>query len=222
VLDASGYARLEAGPFVLIASAGSPQPSYNPGHAHCDALSFELSVAGRRVVTDTGVYEYQSGERRRVARATASHATIEIDGREQSEVWDAHRIGGRADAGLVKVEPPHVFEGVCAGFATPEVLHRRQIEVTPDAVSIRDTLDAPAPRARLVLPFAPDLEPVLDGSRARVALAQGTLEIDLPESVRFRVERTPYYPEFGRERERAALVGEARDLARAEWRLRLS
>jgi uncharacterized heparinase superfamily protein len=33
-------------------------PSYQPGHAHCDALSFELCIGRERVVTDTGVTEY--------------------------------------------------------------------------------------------------------------------------------------------------------------------
>ena len=49
---------------------------------------------GRRLVTDTGVYEYRPGERRDRARATASHATLRFDGQEQSEVWAAHRWAG--------------------------------------------------------------------------------------------------------------------------------
>jgi uncharacterized heparinase superfamily protein len=62
VLEASGYVRLAAEPFTVIASVAGPMPAYQPGHSHCDALSFELSVGRDRVVTDTGVAEYVPGE----------------------------------------------------------------------------------------------------------------------------------------------------------------
>ena len=64
VLDAAGYVRLAAEPFTLIASVAGPMPAYQPGHAHCDALAFELSVGADRIVTDTGVAEYIPGELR--------------------------------------------------------------------------------------------------------------------------------------------------------------
>ncbi len=222
-LPAGGFVRLAAGPFVLIASAAPPSPSYQPGHAHCDALSFELSVAGERVVTDTGVFEYRPGPLRDLARATRSHATVEIDGREQAEIWAAHRVGGRPDVGMPRVDPPKRAEAVCAGWATPEVLHRRIFEVEADAVTLRDRFDLPAPRARLVLPLAPGLEPALEGSAARLALRGGrTLVLELPAAARFRVAAAPYFPEFGKRVERLALVGEAESLAEATWRIRLA
>ena len=48
LLDRAGYVRLAAGPLTLIVSVAGPLPAYQPGHAHCDALSFELSVGDRR------------------------------------------------------------------------------------------------------------------------------------------------------------------------------
>lgn len=223
LLRNAGFVRLEAGPFVLIATAAPPAPSYQPGHAHCDALSFELSVAGQRVVTDTGVCEYLPGTRRDIARATRSHATVEVEGHEQAEVWAAHRVGGRPDVGIVHADPPTVFEAVCAGWATPEVLHRRRFEVTEGAVTIRDDFDAPAARARLHLPLAPGLEPVLDANVARLALPDGgRLEVTLPGEARWEIVRRPYYPEFGREVLRAVLVGEAGPLSAGDWSVRLA
>lgn len=213
--------RLEGGPFVLIATASAPSPAYQPGHSHCDALSFELSVGGRRVVTDTGVFEYQ-GPRRRAARATASHATVQVEGHEQSELWADYRIGSRADVGLVRADPPRRAEAVCAGWATPEVLHRRVFEVDAEEVRLEDDFDVAARHAALFLPLAPGLEPRLSGSEARVALPGGrALVVALPEEARWRVERTPYFPEFGRSEERATLVGEAAPLTRARWRIRV-
>ena len=222
VLRQAGFARLEGGPFVLIASAHVPSPAYVPGHAHCDALSFELSVGGRRVVTDTGVYEYVPGARRDQARSTAAHATVVIGGQEQAELWAAHRIGGRPDVALTHVEPGRSAIGVCAGWATPEVLHRRTFEVGEREVTLLDEFDRAAPTAELRLPLAPGLEPELGGRIARIDLAPGTLRIELPGSAEWTLERSAAYPEFGREVERWVLLGRARDLDRAEWRLALA
>lgn len=220
VLKQAGYVRLQADPFVLIASAAPPTPSYQPGHAHCDALSFVLCVGDERVVTDTGVYEYAPGRRRDLARATRSHATVEVCDSEQAELWAAHRIGGRPDVAFNRTEPPGFAEGVCASWASPEVLHRRRFHVSTEEVVLEDLFDVPARYARLCLPLAPGLEPALDGSVARLRLTRGgPLRIELPETARWRIERAPYFPEFGLEIERAMLVGEAQQLAEARWRI---
>lgn len=223
VLRDAGFARLEDAALCCIVTASRPWPEHQPGHAHCDALSFELSVRGERVVTDTGVTEYAPGTKREVSRATRSHAVVQIDGREQAECWAAHRIGGRPDVALVRVDPRRSAEVVSAGWATPEVLHRRRFTVEGGEFAISDHFDAPAPHARAFLPLAPGLEPALAGSVATISLrAGGALRIALPEALAWRVERAPYFPEFGREEERAVLVGEGENVVRAEWRFAAS
>jgi len=224
VLRDAGIARLAGGELVCIATASRPWPEHQPGHAHCDALSFELSVRGERVVTDTGVTEYAPGAKRELSRATRSHATVEIDGREQAECWAAHRIGSRPDVALVRAEPGQFAEAVCAGWATPEVLHRRRFELADGgALAIRDSFDAPAPRARAFLPLAPGITPALAGHVATLPLrAGGALRIALPETLAWRIASAPYYPEFGSEEGRAVLVGEGTNVARAEWRFTIN
>ena len=219
LLRDAGIARLEAGALVCIATASRPWPEHQPGHAHCDALSFELSVAGVRVITDTGVSEYAPGAMRDTSRATRSHATVEISGCEQAECWAAHRIGSRPDVALVRAEPGVWVDTVCAGWATPEVLHRRRFELTGGALAIRDSFDTPAPRVRAFLPLAPGLEPALAGHVAVVPLRAGAaLRIALPETLAWRIGRAPYYPEFGREQTRAVLIGEGTQITHADWR----
>jgi hypothetical protein len=221
-LRAAGYARLEAGPFVLIASASTPLPPYQPGHAHCDALSFELSVSGQRVVTDTGVTEYLPGPLRQASRATASHATVQLGEEEQAELWAAHRIGGRPDVALTRLELPGLAEGVCAGWATPTVLHRRRFQASEAGIEIHDSFDEPAARACLRLPLAPDLEPRLEGDAALLPLRGASqLRISLPPEAEWRIDTGPYFPEFGRVEERKVLVGEASDLSAAVWKFRI-
>jgi len=217
VLPAAGVVRLEAGPFVAIFSASPPSPAWHPAHAHCDALSFELSIGGERVVADTGGAE---GAQRGFARATRAHATVEVNGAEQAELWGDDRIGGRPDAGLVRVTPDALVEGVCAGWSTPEVLHRRTLALEGRALRIEDRFDAPARRARLLLPLAPGVAARLDGASAELKPPHGRrLRLALPGVARWRVERAPCFVASGDERERAVLVGEAQDLAAADWRI---
>jgi hypothetical protein len=219
VLDKAGYVRLAEGPFTLIASVAGPMPNYQPGHAHCDALAFELSVGADRIVTDTGVAEYVPGELRDASRTTSGHATLQLDGEEQAEIWAAHRVGGRPHVALISVDPGRRAEAVCSGWATPRVFHRRVFEVDEASVAIHDQLTGPAAPVRLHLPLAPGLAPRLDGSRAAIDLPRGgRLHIELPRGVHWRVSRIPYFPEFGRTIERQALLGEADSFASASWR----
>ncbi len=227
VLADAGYLRLESGPFVVIASVAGPMPAYQPGHAHCDALSFELSVGGERVVTDTGVYEYEPTPRRRLSRSTRVHATVEVDGQEQAEIWSAHRVGGRPRVVLESVEPGRRAEATCSGWATPDTVHRRVFSLDANALEICDLLEGRLRPVRFSLPLAPGLEPQFE-SQSRVCLrltspGNARLRIDLPRSpgLRWRTERTPYFPEFGRQRDRACLVGEASRFRSAVWRFEL-
>ena len=45
------------------------------------------------------------GARRDASRATRSHATVEVDGRDQAELWAPHRVGGRPRVALLEVAP---------------------------------------------------------------------------------------------------------------------
>jgi uncharacterized heparinase superfamily protein len=229
VLGDCGYLRLERGPFCLIASVSGPAPPHQPGHAHCDALAFELSVGGQRVVTDTGVAEYAPGALRHASRRTRGHATLEVAGREQAEIWQAHRIGGRPEVSLCRVGPGAAAEATCAGWATLDTTHRRGFSVSEGAVVVRDQLEGRPRPVRFALPLAPGLQPNLElggdgASRVTVPLDGGArLRIALPGAgeLQWRLERTPYFPEFGCQQERPCLVGEAESFGQGEWQFEL-
>jgi len=221
-LEAAGYARLESPPFTLIASLAGPMPAHQPGHAHCDALAFELSVGRERVVTDTGVFEYVPGSRRDLARSTRAHATLEVGGREQAELWAAHRVGGRPEVRCIALVPGRRVEASCVGWSTPDTLHRRVFEVRDGSLEIRDTLEGRQRPVRFALPLAPGLGVTLEGSRARLRLRGGLgLELALPDGVSWRVAEAPYFPEFGRSLERPVLVGDADSFRAGTWRFRV-
>jgi hypothetical protein len=72
-------------PQQLILDAG-PQGSLSAGHGHADALSVQLLVDGRALLTDPGTFEYVGeGPEREQFRGTAAHNTLTVDGLDQSE-----------------------------------------------------------------------------------------------------------------------------------------
>lgn len=222
LLRSVGQGRLRAGELTLIASFGGPSPSHQPGHAHCDALSFELSVGDERVITDTGVFEYVPGERRTLSRSTGAHATLRIGGREQAEMWSGHRVGGRPSVDLVSTVAGRVLEARCTSWSTPRTAHRRRFEVEGDALRIEDRVEGDTAPVRATLPIATGLDAELDAMRLRIALAGGRcLFVDLPEGFDWRLVRAPYFPEFGREEERALLIGDAANFRRGAWTFRV-
>lgn len=109
-LPDSGYYIFKQGEWKLIVDAGQPGPTYLPGHAHCDAMSFELFRSGKPMIVNCGTYAYQCDERA-FFRSTAAHNTVQVDGVEQSECWGAFRMGKRSrtevmncDENRIKIE----------------------------------------------------------------------------------------------------------------------
>jgi uncharacterized heparinase superfamily protein len=79
----------------LLIDAGPVGPDHLPAHAHADLLTLEASVGGRRLIVDSGVYDYESGPMRQYCRSTAAHNVLEIDGENQCDTWSRFRMGRR-------------------------------------------------------------------------------------------------------------------------------
>jgi len=131
-LSASGYYLMEDstdGDYMII-DAGKVCPDYLPAHAHADMFSYELSVRGKRVVVDSGVFEYAPGAWRDYFRSTRAHNTVEVCGENQSEVWGSFRVARRArviDVEWRTEEGRALFQARHDGYrrlAVP-VIHRR-------------------------------------------------------------------------------------------------
>lgn len=147
-LEASGYAvmRDDARGDHLIADFGRVCPGYLPAHAHADMFSFELTIGGHPVVVDSGVFEYAEGEWRKWFRSTAAHNTVEIDGRDQSEMWGSFRVGRRARVReVIWRETPDMtsIEGRHDGYAP--LMHHRVITAMRDRRMwvVLDTITGP-------------------------------------------------------------------------------
>ena len=71
----------------LIIRCGAVGLNGAGSHDHNDQLSFELCIAGRRVVSDSGCYAYTRDLQARYAfRSTAAHSTIQLGNEEQNPI----------------------------------------------------------------------------------------------------------------------------------------
>ena len=123
----------------MIIDAKPMGPEHVPAHGHCSLFSYELSIAGQRLVVDSGVDEYQPGPWRNFWRSTRAHNTVLVDGQEQSEIWDSFRVGRRCrvlDAAYVQGDSSALFVATHDGFAHQDsrINHRRFIATLPHGV----------------------------------------------------------------------------------------
>lgn len=144
-LSASGYVRLQAGPFSVIFDAAEIGPSYLPGHGHADVLSLEVSLDRQRLLTNSGTSSYDIGPVRAAERSTAAHATLGIDGHDSSEVWSSFRVGRRAHPFDVAVaEEGSILSAVASHdgyfWLSGKPIHRRRVVVSPTSLSIHDSV----------------------------------------------------------------------------------
>jgi uncharacterized heparinase superfamily protein len=105
----SGFIVFEDNDSHLVADVAKIGPSYLPGHAHADTLSFELAIFGQRIIVNSGTSVYGISLERIRQRGTAAHSTIEIDGLNSSEVWSGFRVARRAIPFNIQISP-HVLQ----------------------------------------------------------------------------------------------------------------
>ncbi|MGH8081826.1 MAG: heparinase II/III family protein [Lysobacter sp.] len=198
LLPQSGYARLQCGDAVVIADVGEIGPDYLPGHAHADTLSFELSLRGRRVLVNAGTSRYDISAERLWQRGTAAHNTIEIDGRDSSEVWSSFRVARRAKP--LNIEHGRFGEGAWLAAAHDgyrrlkgRPTHHRRWVLQPGALRIEDRIEGGFERAVARYRVHPDIR-----------IEDHVLQLDDTFGLRWRVEpaservvASTYHPEFG-------------------------
>lgn len=231
-LAAAGYMgwRGPAGGY-LIFDAGDIAPDHNTAHAHADTLSLELSHRGGRVITDTGVYTYSRGAVRAHDRGTAAHNTIEIDGRDQSEVWAAHRCGRRARIVDRSLEPQPDGVAMAAAYRGPgglfsRIEHRRQLGVGSGAVELVDTVSAAGRHEGVLrLHLAPGIEARRQAGSIDLAGGAGApLARIVADGFDWEIDASPYHPRFGQEIERLCLRARLRfrDRLAVRWKIVLA
>lgn len=123
-LSASGYRKVIKDDFELFLDVGNVKPSYQPGHTHSDTFHFDLYKDQFPVFIDMGISTYEKNQQRQFERSTASHNTVMIDGKNQTEVWGGFRVARRANV-INLLENENSLTAVHDGYKKLGFLHKR-------------------------------------------------------------------------------------------------
>lgn len=185
ILPATGYACMAQKNAYLWFDAAPIGPDYIPGHGHADTLNIELFAHGQPIIIDTGVSTYMIGSRRSIERSTRAHNSVEIDGKNSSEVWAGFRVGRRARIRNVSLTPQR-FYAEHDGYNYMGARHAREILRLANGFRLIDTVWRRRPGQQIAyFHFAPGLAPQIDGNSVQV----GGIRLEFEGSHSLRVEK---------------------------------
>lgn len=166
------------------------------GHAHADALSFDVSINGRAIFTDIGTYTYTgSRQARNYFRSTLAHNTLTIDDESQSTPSEQPFVWKQTARTKVKAWRTHerfnYFAGNHDGYlrlAQPALHTRRVLFLKNDYFIVRDTVRTTgAHKYELCFHCAPQLKAVLQNNDALLSFHDADETNDFETSVRLSV-----------------------------------
>ena len=199
----TGYVRVQVGFAVAFLDVALIGPDYLPGHAHADTLSFELSLLGQRVIVNGGTSEYGNSPIRLQERATAAHSTVEIDGKNSSEVWSGFRVARRAYPSDLQID--EVDEAITVSCAhdgyrrlSGRPMHHRSWRFTKNKLLIEDRVTGQFDTAVSRFHLHPNLEIVEQDSNYLLMKFHGGMCNIKVLSGHGILESSFYSPEFGK------------------------
>lgn len=204
----AGLVAWHGSPWTVFYDVGTVGPEYQPGHAHADSLSIELSYEGQRLVVDPGTYCYDNDVYRAYDRSTNAHNTVCLDDTNSSEVWHIFRVGRRAmpaDVSVVNTEDGFTAIASHTGYdhlpGSPR--HQRRVQLDGEQrLEIHDHITGTG-NHRLEGGFllSPDWSVTSLPNGWRLVHEAQRLRIEFVAStpVDLAVVNRPWHPEFGRE-----------------------
>ncbi len=158
----SGVVDLQRGERVIV-DHGTPAPRHQPGHLHCDLLSFEFDLDGEPFIVNAGVSGYEGDPLRPYFRGTPSHNTVQVGEYDQSELWGVFRVArmarplGHSSEG--DDDGGWIFRGGMSPYAPAGVVHDRIIAWRPGRLEVSDAVTGgEGYPARVFVHFAHDVE----------------------------------------------------------------
>jgi uncharacterized heparinase superfamily protein len=145
--SSSGYHILRNNSGLELAfDSAAPCPREIPPHAHADCLTVDMYYSGKPIIVDTGTSEYAPGIVRNYERSTLAHSTIEINNRNQSEIWSEFRVGRKAQPFDIQSGVEQEWQWVSAahdGYQQQPLraTHHRWIGLSNESIIIFDWLE---------------------------------------------------------------------------------
>jgi hypothetical protein len=209
-LKESGYVRVSNDDLTMIQDVGLIGPSHQPGHSHCDLLSYVLSKGKTELIIDSGNFTYVDSDMRHYCRSTAAHNTVSLLNQEQSEIWASHRVGRRAypvDVNVVENDNSVTISAAHNGyrFLSGHPIVKREISALRNRITVTEIVSGKSRYDAVSrIHLAPSSVCVYSGQLMRVEKDGVVMEIDC--TVQPKVEKGWYCPEFNKRIETEVLV----------------
>lgn len=142
-LSDSGYRKFNNSNYECIVDVGDIGPDYIPGHAHSDTFNFELKIKDNPFIVDTGLSTYETNQRRTLERSTSAHNTVEVNEKDQSEVWGGFRVANRAKI-IILNEKENQIVSSHDGYKKQGIIHTRKWKFEDKKIIITDILNKKA------------------------------------------------------------------------------
>lgn len=210
-LEQAGYYGSWKGGDGVIIDVASIGPNHQPGHAHADFFSFEMSLSGKKIITDTGVSSYEIGAGRNYDRSTAAHSTVEVNGENSVEVWSGFRVGRRATPRILKWEPQgneFLLEAEHYGYhhLACKAVHRRRYVWNGNELHLFDKVElVEASHIVSRIHLAPGVIARLKERCVECALDDVKFLITLPKHADCQIVESVCYPYFGQAEDRSVV-----------------
>ena len=160
----SGYHMIRQSDWELFVDTGNMNPDYNPGHSHCDALSFMLYHEQKPVIVDPGISTYEQSERRLWERSTEAHNTVQPEGMEQAEIWGVFRVGRRYETRITESKE-NLLKAYHDGYRNRGITHEREWRWDRHSIQITDRISGGEKLpVKAYLHFHPDCRVNLEGN----------------------------------------------------------
>jgi hypothetical protein len=135
--ESSNYFRYNDERLCMTMDLGNLSSNYLMAHSHNDINNFELLVDNKKIIIDTGVYEYESGIERYYSRSTLAHNTVQINGLEQSDIWGSFRNGYRPTKFSVELEKKNSYDRFTGIYKYKKIyIHKRDFLITKNSTVI--------------------------------------------------------------------------------------
>lgn len=198
-LKESGYIRFENENFISLMDVGSIGSSYQPGHAHADCLSFEVSIFGEKLITNSGTSTYDNNSLRDFQRSTISHNTVSINETSSSEVWNSFRVAKRANPFDLSINyDDNKISCKHDGYKRfkNKLVHSREWTYQKKSFLIEDNIIGNFKSADCFFYFHPECSLKAEDGKVFCFFKGKVLEVKI-SSNNFRILESFFYPEFG-------------------------
>lgn len=199
LLEHSGFFIRRTPDCYFVLSCGEPSPAFQPGHSHCDILSYELSLNGERCIIDTGCGSYQDTDIRYECRRTEAHNLPMIEHAEQSDIWGTFRIGRRARVTHRSYDSEH-------GMLVVEFIdqygqhYRREVIFSQQQIKIRDRLTQRRVTGTFIslIHLAPTALVIPENRPSTSSFSIGKTVLSITTEANLRTASYVWYPGFGK------------------------